>query len=47
MDRVVHNMTLEGRVSGGFGRPRAAVGFSGVPFGARGPCIGLSSDWNC
>lgn len=47
MDRMVHNMTIEGRLSGSLHRLRAIVGFDGVPDGTRGPCIGLSSERNC
>lgn len=47
MDRMVHNKTEEGRLSGGLRRLRAIVGFNGAPDGARGPCRGLSSERNC
>ena len=47
MDRMVHNVTIEGRFSGSLSRLRAIVGFNGAPDGAREPCIGLSSERNC
>jgi hypothetical protein len=47
MDRVVHNVTEEGRMSGRFGLLRAAFLVRVAPDGARVPWRGLSSEWNC
>ena len=45
MDRVVHTIVNEGRVSGRLDRVRAASVAWCTPGGARVPGIGLSSGW--